>query len=61
MALRHHVARAAFALATLRGHTQLELDFIKTHASAGVASDVAVGNTAADTNDHGNQALGGRW
>lgn len=61
MALGDDVAGTAFALATLRGHSQFKLDFIEPHTRAGMASDVTVGDTAADTNDHGNQALGGGW
>jgi hypothetical protein len=53
VALRHDVTGAAFALATLRGDTELELDLVESHAGAGVASDLAVGNSAADTDDHG--------
>lgn len=53
IALRHHVARAAFALAALCCHTQLELNFVKAHASVCMASDVAIRNSAADANDHG--------
>lgn len=61
MALGDDVARTAFAAAALRGHAQFKLDFIKTHASAGMAGDVSVGDTAADTNNHGSQARGGGW
>lgn len=53
MALGHHVAGAAFTAAALGGHTQLELDLVKTHAGTGVAGDFTVRNSAADTNDHG--------
>ena len=53
MALRHHIARAAFAAAALGGYTQFKLYFVKAHAGPGVAGDFTVGNSAADTNDHG--------
>lgn len=59
IALGDHVARAAFAATALGGDTQLKLDFVKPHASAGMAGNVTVRNTAADTNNHGNQTVGG--
>ncbi|MFM9899844.1 MAG: hypothetical protein ACKVOT_02420 [Polaromonas sp.] len=43
-------------MAALGGNTQFKLDIVKAHASVGVAGDVAVRNSAADANDHG-QAL----
>ncbi len=52
-ALRDHVARAAFALAALGGDTQFELDLIETQPGSGVAGDFAIGDSAADTNNHG--------
>ena len=61
VALGNHVAGAAFAAATLHGHAQLKLDFIKTHARTRMAGNVTVRNTAADTNNHGSGALSGRW
>ncbi len=61
IALGDHVARAVFAATALGGDTQLKLDFIKPHASAGMAGDVTVRNTAANTNNHGSGALDGRW
>jgi hypothetical protein len=52
-ALRDHVARTAFTLAALGGDTQFELDLVETQAGTGVAGDFAVGDSAADTNNHG--------
>jgi hypothetical protein len=51
--LRHDVARARLALAALGGDAQLQLNIVKPHASTRVADDVAVGDTFADTNNHG--------
>ena len=53
VALGDHIACTAFALAALGGYTQFKLDLIKAHASVGMAGDVAVRNSAADANDHG--------
>ena len=53
VALGDHVTCTAFALAALGGNTQFKLNLVKTHASAGVAGDVAVRNSAADAKDHG--------
>jgi hypothetical protein len=52
-ALCDDVARAAFALAALGGDTQFELDLVKAQAGTGVAGNFAVGDSAADTNNHG--------
>jgi hypothetical protein len=53
IALRHHISGASFALATLGGHTEFELDFVKAQPCTGMASDFTVGDSAADTDDHG--------
>ena len=52
-ALSDEVTRAAFALAALGGNTQFELNLLKTQPRTGVAGDFAVGDSAADTDDHG--------
>ncbi len=52
-ALRNDVARAAFALATLGGDTQFELNLFKAQTGTGVAGNFAVRDSAADTDDHG--------
>lgn len=55
-ALRHHVARASLAASALGGNTELQLDFVETQASPGVAGYFAIGDATADTNDHGNSS-----
>ena len=57
-ALCHHVTGAAFALAALGGHAEFELNLVKAQARTGMADDFAVGDTAADTNNHGVAWLG---
>ena len=57
--MRDDVACAAFALPALRADAELELDFVETEASAGMAGDFAIRDTAADTDDHGWTWLGG--
>jgi hypothetical protein len=59
-ALRDHLAGAAFAASALGGNAQLELDFVKVHAGSGVARNVAVGDAAADTDDHSDRQ-GSEW
>ena len=57
-ALRDDVAGAAFALPALRANAELELDLVETEASAGMAGNFAIRDTAADTDDHGWTWLG---
>ena len=62
MALCHHVAGTAFAAAALGCNTQFKLDFVKAHAGPGVAGNFAVGDSAADTNNHGGgRCEGWQW
>ena len=56
-ALINHVPGTPFALSALRRHAQLKLDFVKAHASAGVAGNVAVRDAAADTDNHGDTIM----
>jgi len=55
--LGHHISRTVFAATALRGHTELKLDFIETHASVCMARNFAVGDSVAYTNDHGLQTV----
>ena len=48
-----HVTCTAFALTALGGNTQFKLDLVEAHSSVGMAGDVAVRNSAADADDHG--------
>ena len=56
-ALGHHVTGAGFAATALGGHTQFELNFVKTHARMCMARDLAIRNSVAYTNDHGCKQL----
>ena len=57
-ALVDHVPSAPFALPALRRHAQFKLDFVKAHASTGVAGNVAVRDAAADADNHGDTISG---
>jgi len=43
----------------LGGDAKLELHFVESHPGAHMACDFAVGDSAADTNDHGGES--GSW
>jgi len=58
-ALRDDIARTTFTLTTLCGYTELELDFVESHAGSHMACDFSVGDSAADANDHGCES--GSW
>ena len=51
--LRHHVADTTFALTALGRNTEFELNLGKAQPGTGMAGDVPVRNSAADTDDHG--------
>lgn len=53
----HYVACASLAATALCGNTQFKLDFVETHAGIGVASNFAIRNSVAYTNDHGYRQL----
>lgn len=53
VALLHQTAGHAFAIAALGGDAQLELNVVKIHAGVGVACNLTVRHSAADTHDHG--------
>ncbi len=48
-----HIACAALAASADSGHAELELDVVEAHAGVRMTSDLAIGNSVADTNDHG--------
>ena len=60
-ALCDDVAGAPLALTTLRGHPQLELHFVESHAGARMASDFPVGHSAAHADDHGGEGALAGW
>ena len=60
VALGNDIPRASFALATLGGHAEFELYFVKAHARTRMARNFAVGNSAANTDDHG-EGAGTGW
>ena len=59
VALGNDIPRASFALAALGGHAEFELDFVKAHPGARMASDFAVRDSTAHTDDHGKGAKTG--
>lgn len=60
-ALRDHIARAAFASAALRAHTEFELHFVEGHPCTNMACNLAVGHSAANANDHGSEGASAGW
>lgn len=52
-ALRHDIAGATFALATLGRYTELKLNLFKAHACTGVTNNFSVGNSVTNADDHG--------
>jgi hypothetical protein len=58
VALGNDIARASFALTTLGRNAQFELDFVKAHPGARMASDFTVRDATADTDDHGGTKAG---
>lgn len=52
-ALRDDIAGAGFAPATLGGYTEFGLDFLENQPGACMTGDFAVGDAAADADNHG--------
>ncbi len=57
-ALRHNFTGAAFAASALGGNAKLELDFVKAHTGPRMAGNFTVGNSAANTDNHGGRQCG---
>ena len=57
-ALGYDITCAPFAATTLRCNTKLELDVIKVEACTRMAGNLTVGNSMADTNNHGGRKAG---
>lgn len=53
VAALYDIACTVLAPATLRGHTQIDLDILKALAFTGVMVNLFVGYAVADTNNHG--------
>ena len=53
IALGDDVARTTLATAALGGNTQLHLNVVKAQAGTRVTGNLLVGDSAADTNNHG--------
>ena len=53
VALGPEIAGAGFALPTLGGHTEFELDIVKAVARAGRFGDGVVADAVANANNHG--------
>jgi hypothetical protein len=60
-ALGNDVARATFALTALRADAKFELHFVEGHAGARMTCDFAVGDSAANANDHGGDGALAGW
>jgi hypothetical protein len=52
-ALRDHIPSTPFALAALGGNPEFELDIVKTQTGPCMTGNFTVGDSAADTDDHG--------
>jgi hypothetical protein len=59
--LRHDLANAALALAALGCHAQLELNVVEAHSGTSMTGDLTIGDTAANTSDHGGNGSGNGW